>query len=188
MTIILEIAAVIILLICLGFIAYWAVAVIKGDAVFRLEKSKRSELKVIDMGRNYVKFSYTLPIRNTGKQLGTIMDAFPRVYLPFEQYDKASVTAHLTDFDTPRDDDYWQAFILDPGKTKKFLITLDIKGKSENILRDLENLPEFAMDVIYQIVARSDYYYAKGRIVITREEVRNALYTYTEEAGNNGRA
>ena len=59
MMIILEIAAVIVLLICLGFLAYWAVAVIKGDAVFRLEKSKRSDLQVTDMGRNYVKLTYT---------------------------------------------------------------------------------------------------------------------------------
>ena len=116
-----------------------------------------------------------------GKQLGTIMDAFVRIYIPFEQYDKARVTGHLTDFDTPRDDDYWQAFILDPGKEKKFLITLDIEGKGESILRDLETFPEFGMDIIYQVVARSDYYYAKTRIVITREELQNALYEYTTE-------
>ena len=87
----------------------------------------------------------------SGKQLGTIMDAFVRVYLPFEQYDEAVVTAHLTDFDMPRPDDYWQAFILDPGKTKKFLITLEIKGKGDSILHDLETFPEMGMDVIYQV-------------------------------------
>ena len=81
----------------------------------------------------------------------------------------------------PRDDDYWQAFILDPGKEKKFLITLDIDGKGQSILQDLETFPEFGMDIIYQVVARSDYYYAKTRIVITREELQNALYEYTSE-------
>ena len=54
------------------------------------------------------------------------MDAFVRTYLPFEQYDEARITAHLTDNDVPRDDDYWQAYIVDPGKSKKFLITLEI--------------------------------------------------------------
>ena len=40
---------------------------------------------------------------------------------------------------------------------------------------------EFGMDIIYQVVARSDYYYAKTRVVITREELQNALYEYTTE-------
>lgn len=181
MLLIVKILAVIVLIICLGFIAYWAVAVIKGDAVFRMEKSKKTPLKVVSMDMHHVRLQYTIPIKNVGKQLGTIMDAFVRIYLPFEQYDKARVTGHLTDFDVPRDDDYWQAFILDPGKEKRFLITLDIEGKGASILHDLEDFPEFGMDIIYQIVARSDYYYAKTRIVIPKEELETALYEYTTE-------
>ena len=182
MLLLLKILAVIVLLICLGFIAYWAVAVIKGDCVLRMQKSKKTALKVVSMDRHHVSLTFTIPIKNVGKQLGTIMDAFVRIYLPFEQYDQAKVTGHLTDFDVPRDDDYWQAFILEPGKEKKFLITLDIEGKGDGILRDLDELPEFGMDIIYQVVARSDYYYAKNRVVITKEEMRNALYEYTTEA------
>ena len=128
MLLITKILAVIILLICLGFIAYWAIAIIKGDCVLKVMKSKRTPFHVESMDMKSVTLSCTLPIKNVGKQLGTIMDAFVRVYLPFEQYDEAVVTAHLTDFDMPRPDDYWQAFILDPGKTKKFLITLEIKA------------------------------------------------------------
>lgn len=138
MLLLLKIAAVIVLIICLGFIAYWAVAVIKGDCVLRMLKSKRTPLHVESMDRKHVTLSFTIPIKNVGKQLGTIMDAFVRIYLPFEQYDNARVTGHLTDFDVPRDDDYWQAFILDPGKEKKFLITLDIDGKGQSILQDLK--------------------------------------------------
>lgn len=179
MLLITKILAVIILLICLGFIAYWAIAIIKGDCVLKVMKSKRTPFHVESMDMKSVTLSCTLPIKNVGKQLGTIMDAFVRVYLPFEQYDEAVVTAHLTDFDMPRPDDYWQAFILDPGKTKKFLITLEIKGDS--ILHDLETFPEMGMDVIYQVVARSDYYYAKSRIVLSKEELRNALYEYKTE-------
>ena len=181
MLLLVKIAAVIVLIICLGFIAYWAVAVIKGDCVLRMQKSKRTPLKVESMDMRHVRLSFTIPIKNVGKQLGTIMDAFVRIYIPFEQYDKARVTGHLTDFDVPRHDDYWQAFILDPGKEKKFLITLDIDGKGQSILQDRETFPAFGMDIIYQVVARSDYYYAKTRVVITREELQNALYEYTTE-------
>ena len=111
MLLLLKIVAVIVLIICLGFIAYWAVAVIKGDCVLRMLKSKRTPLHVESMDMRHVKLSFTIPIKNVGKQLGTIMDAFVRIYIPLEQYDKAKVTGHLTDFDVPRPDDYWQAFL-----------------------------------------------------------------------------
>ena len=107
MLLLVKIAAVIVLIICLGFIAYWAVAVIKGDCVLRMLKSKRTPLKAESMDMRHVRLSFTIPIKNVGKQLGTIMDAFVRIYIPFEQYDKARVTGHLTDFDVPRHDDYW---------------------------------------------------------------------------------
>ena len=102
-----------------------------------------------------------------------------RTYLPYEQYDKAVVSATLTAADDPRDDNYWQAFIMEIRKPKVFLIKIKLDGKSGNILRDLEDFPDMAMDVIYQVVARSDYYYDKTRIVLTSEDLQTALYQYT---------
>lgn len=180
---VMEILAVILLLICLGFIAYWAVALIKGDCRFRVLKSRMTPFKVEAMDMNSVTLSYTIPIKNTGRQGGTIMDAFVRTYLPFEQYDNARVAAHLTDADTPRDDDYWQAYIVTPGTMKSFLISIVITGRHGNILRDLEDFPDMPMDILYQIVGRSDYYYAKTRVMLTRDELQSAVYQYTQEAG-----
>ena len=164
---ILKIIGICIFLVCLGFLAYWGMALLKGDCSLRMLKGKMTPLKVEDMDRESVVLSFTIPIVNTGRQIGTIMDAFVRTYLPFEQYDKASVTATLTAADTPRDDGYWQAFIM------------EIKGKSGNILRDMEDFPDMPMDIIYQVVARSDYYYAKTRVTLTSEDLRTALYQYT---------
>ena len=168
---ILKIIGICIFLVCLGFLAYWGMALLKGDCSLRMLKGKMTPLKVEDMDRESVVLSFTIPIVNTGRQIGTIMDAFVRTYLPFEQYDKASVTATLTAADTPRDDEI--------RKPKVFLIKLAIKGKSGNILRDLEDFPDMPMDIIYQVVARSDYYYAKTRVTLTSEDLRTALYQYT---------
>ena len=79
MLLITKILAVIIFLICLGFIAYWAIAIIKGDCVLKVMKSKRTPFHVESMDMKSVTLSCTLPIKNVGKQLGTIMDAFVRV-------------------------------------------------------------------------------------------------------------
>lgn len=176
---ILGIIGICIFLVCLGFLAYWGMALLKGDCSLRILKGKMTPLKVEDIDRESVVLSFTIPIVNTGRQIGTIMDAFVRTYLPFEQYDKARVTAILTAADAPRDDGYWQAFIMEIRKPKVFLIKLEIKGKSENILRDLEDFPDMPMDIIYQVVARSDYYYAKTRVTLTSKDLRNVLYQYT---------
>ena len=153
---ILKIIGICIFLVCLGFLAYWGMALLKGDCSLRMLKGKMTPLKVEDMDRESVVLSFTIPIVNTGRQIGTIMDAFVRTYLP-----------------------YWQAFIMEIRKPKVFLIKLEIKGKSGNILRDLEDFPDMPMDIIYQVVARSDYYYAKTRVTLTSEDLRTALYQYT---------
>lgn len=168
-----------IFLVCLGFVVYWTIAFIKGDCHLKVLKTKMSPLQVEKMEMGSVTLSYTLPIINVGKQIGTIMDAFVRTYLPYEQYDGATVSATLTAADEPRDDNYWQAFIMQIRKPKVFLIRIKLDGKSGNILRDLEDFPDMAMDVIYQVVARSDYYYDKTRIVLTSEDLQTALYQYT---------
>lgn len=95
-------------------------ALLKGDCSLRMLKGKMTPLKVEDMDRESVVLSFAIPIVNTGRQIGTIMDAFVRTYLPFEQYDKASVTATLTAADTPRDDGYWQALSWKFGNRKCF--------------------------------------------------------------------
>ena len=92
---------------------------------------------------------------------------------------RVAVTLALSYCSKARDDGYWQAFIMEIQKPKVFLIKLAIKGKSGNILRDLEDFPDMPMDIIYQVVARSDYYYAKTRVTLTSEDLRTALYQYT---------
>ena len=181
MIIILKILMTLIFLICLGFIAYWTMVWIKGDCRLRVLKGKMSPFRVENMGMNDVTLTFTLPIVNTGKQIGTIMDAFVRTYLPFEQYDKAKVEATLTAEDAPRDDGYWQAFIMERNTPKVFLVKLKLTGTSGHILHDLEDFPDMAMDIIYQVVARSDYYYDKTRVILTKEELRTALCEYTAE-------
>lgn len=83
MIIILKILMALIFLICLGFIAYWTMVWIKGDCRLRVLKGKMSPFRVENMGMNDVTLTFTLPLVNTGKQIGTIMDAFVRTYLPF---------------------------------------------------------------------------------------------------------
>lgn len=171
--------AVIILLICLGFIAYWLIAAKQGNCDFRVLKGKKSAYKADFLDLRRAVLTCTVPVKNEGRQNGTIMDAFVRPYLPQEQYDKAEVRALLMDTKRPRDDDYWEALIVEPGKSVELQVKLIFTAKSGNILSDLETFPDMAMDIILQTVGRSDWRYEKSRIHLTKEELRNALYTHT---------
>ncbi len=176
-----KIIAGIVLLICLGFIAYWAAEKIQGDCLFRIIKRRREPFKVTFMDISHVELVSTLPIQNRGRQGGTLMDVFCRAYLPREQYDRARVTAALTASDAPRDDNYWESCIVPEGEQKEIMIILRLDSKSGNILRDLETFPDMPIDIIYQTVGRSDWYYAKDRVWLTAEELKNALYKHAAE-------
>ncbi len=179
-----KVLAILIALVCLGFLGYWFVAWRQGDCDFRLLRGKKSPFRVVFIDMKRVVLTCTVPVKNVGRQNGTIMDAFVRAYLPEEQYNKASVQAILYDTNRPREDNYWEALIVEPGKTVEFTLKLTLVSKSGNILRDLEEFPDMALDVIYQIVGRSDWIYEKGRIHLTAEELRDALY----ENRNGGNA
>ena len=144
LSVIINITAAVILLVCLGFIAYWLVAAKQGDCEFRLLKGKKTPFKVDSMDSRRAELSCTVPIKNVGRQNGTIMDAFARPYMPQEQ----------------------------------------LEAKEGGILKALEEFPDMPLDVIYQTVGRSDWAYEKGRIWLTEDELREALYEYT--AGHRG--
>lgn len=183
-----KIIAGLILLMCLGFLAYWFIAWKQGNCAFVLQKGKRSPYTVDFMDLTHAVLTCTVPIRNEGKQNGTIMDAFVRPYMPEEQYDKVSVRALLMDTARPREDDYWEALIVEPKRTVELRVKIFLTAKGGSILQDLEHFPDMAMDVIYQVVGRSDWAYEKGRIYLTQDELRDALYDYTAGVREHGRA
>ncbi len=184
LSVIINITAAVILLVCLGFIAYWLVAAKQGDCEFRLLKGKKTPFKVDSMDSRRAELSCTVPIKNVGRQNGTIMDAFARPYMPQEQYDRVNVRALLMDMARPRTDDYWEALIVERGRTVELRVQLTLEAKEGGILKALEEFPDMPLDVIYQTVGRSDWAYEKGRIWLTEDELREALYEYT--AGHRG--
>ncbi len=183
-----QIIAGLILLACLGFLAYWFIAWKQGNCAFVLLKGKRSPWTVERMDRTHAVLTCTVPVKNAGKQNGTLMDAFVRPYLPEEQYDRAGVRAILMDTARPREDDYWEALIVEPGKTVELRVKLTLTAKTGSILQDLEHFPDLPMDIIWQAVGRSDWAYEKARIRLEQDDLRDALYNYTAGGMEHGRA
>lgn len=150
-------------------------AVIQGDADFRFAVKKRTPLVMEYQDRTKAVFYTDIPYKNVGKQLGTIMDCFPRPQLPCELYDACRVHAWLTNSNRERTDGYWEAYIVDVGAKGYIRLRLEFMTDNGSIEQALATFPDMPVDIIYQGVSRSEWYLSKVRTTITGKEVRQAL-------------
>ena len=165
-------------LVCLALVGFWYFSLRQGDCDFKLLTAKKTSFRVEKMDQRTAILSCTVPIKNVGRQGGTIIDCFPRLYLPSEQYEAAKARGLLFDAERVREDEYWEALIVYAGKSVDVRVKLILTATTGNILRDLETFPDMPIDIIFQTVGRSDWEYRKGRIWLEADELRNALYEY----------
>ena len=63
----------------------------QGDAEMRLLTKKRTDAVKVSEAGDRLDFQLEVPFDNIGKQEGTILDTYMRIYLPQEQYDDVFV-------------------------------------------------------------------------------------------------
>ena len=97
---------VILIVICLTklFLAYLGIEDIRVDASSPVELESKDE--------NSLVLSKKLRFYNEGKQCATIMDAICRSQLPYEQYDGIEVRPKAEREGEVREDDYFEAVII----------------------------------------------------------------------------
>lgn len=147
----------------------------QGNEHVKLLTKRRSDLILEDKDFSHASFALDIPFVNTGKQYGTIMDLFPRHLLPEEQFDACKLeswTRHVERGN--RQDGYFESWIVKPGKGGTVRLYLTLTGKSGNIDRDIEGIPDFNVDIYYQVVGRTDYRITKQRIRLTHDEIMKA--------------
>jgi len=147
----------------------------QGDAQFVIGCRKRESFVLKEISQDRAVFETHLPFHNKGRQGGTIMDFYPRTLLPREQYDKCIVHSQLANVAAERDDGYWESVIINPGKGGKIRVSVELISKAGNIREDLKTFPDMPIDLVYQVVARSEWYIHKDRITLTAGEVAHEL-------------
>ncbi len=147
----------------------------QGNENVKLITKRRSELKLESKDFSSATFVLDIPFGNSGKQYGTIMDLFPRHLLPQEQFDDCKVETWTTHVERgERHDGYFESWIVKPGKGGTARMRLILTGKSGNIDRDIQDIPDFNIDIYYQVVGRTDYRITKQRIRLTHDEIMKA--------------
>lgn len=147
----------------------------QGDARFVIDARHRKPFEMKEITQNRAVFETEVPIHNAGRQLGTIMDFYPRTLLPREQYDKVTVQSELANKAAERDDNYWESVIFNPRDRGMIRVTITLTSKEGNIREDLKTFPDMPIDLVYQVVSRSEWYIHKVRITLKATEVQHAL-------------
>ena len=149
------------------------------------KKEEMTPFSVVERTPERLVIGATMPVKNEGAQCGVIMDAILRVQLPYEQYDGVLVRGKVELEGTPREDDYFEAMIIEKDKRSNFVLKLSIEGRKGNTLEEaIAHMPDFRMDLIYQEAGRIPAHYSKVMMKITAAEIAAlAGVTRIEEGG-----
>lgn len=145
----------------------------KADPVFYADR--RTEFAATEFGQSSMSVACEMPYMNTGKQLCTIMDCYPRVLLPEEQFSGVKITGRVERIDARRNDGYFEAVLVYPQTGGTLIVTLDLEVQNDDVRKTLMAMPDVNVDVVYQIVDRHSLYINKVRIVLTANEVKRAI-------------
>ena len=166
---------ILLLLVILVVAAVWLFIAKQGDAEFAFLVDQRTPWVVEEIHEDSVTFSVKIPFINRGSQDGTIMDAYTRHLLPFEQYNAVEVYSRLTNEELFRSDGYWEAVIIPQHTGGTAIATVRLTAKEGSIDQALADMVDMAVDVVYQIVARSPWYISKNRLLFNADEARLAF-------------
>lgn len=149
------------------------------------KKEEVTPFSVVERTEDRLVIAATIPFANEGKQCGVIMDAILRVQLPYEQYDGAVVRGKVEVAGVVREDDYFEAMLIEKKKRANFVLKLSIEGRKGNSLEEaIAHLPDFRMDLIYQEAGRLPAHYSKIILKIKAAEIAALTgVTLAEEGG-----
>lgn len=159
--------------------AIWLFMTMQGDAEFEFIAAQRTDFMLTEISEDKAVFACKVPFINKGRQDGTIMDAYPRHLLPYEQFDAVDVNSRLELETAQRTDNYFEAMIIPKGTGGAVIVTITFTAKEGSIKEALAKMydmnVEMPIDIVYQVVSRTPWYITKNRIVMTPAEVKGAL-------------
>jgi len=170
---------VVIVIVILGV---WLFIAQQGDAEVKFLVDNRTAFTLTEVTKEQAVFSCQVPFVNKGPQDGTIMDCYPRHLLPQEQFDATELVSWIALVKSPRRDGYFEALIVPKTTGDTVEITLKFIAKNGDIRTSMADMVDFTLDIVYQIVARSEWYITKERMTVTATELIQALEVGTANA------
>jgi hypothetical protein len=168
-----SIIAVIIAVIVLGALVVALFIFMQGDAEMRLLTKERTQATKVSAEQERLDFQLELPFDNIGKQEGTILDAYMRIYLPQEQYADVLLRGKVNLADVPREDDYFEAVLVPAGTKRSFALRFEAYARNGKSLAEaLGNAPDVDVALFADCRGRRELYTVKEYFTLTAEELR----------------
>ena len=149
----------------------------QGDADFVFDTTSRSQLVLERETADEMVFAFNVPFRNRGSQQGTLMDVFVRPWIPKEQFSAAELTTKVTVASCPRSDGYWEATLFPNEKLEHDIAVIKLRFHSEggDIRHAMAQIVDLPLNIIYQVVARAEWYLSKTMLELPMEEFHAAM-------------
>ncbi|MDF2874076.1 MAG: hypothetical protein K0R22_759 [Sporomusa sp.] len=177
-----EFLAIVLILVLGAAVGIWLYIAKQGDAHFQFIVDQRTDFTLTEITQATATFSATVPFVNKGTQDGTLMDVFPRHFLPYEQFDAVDTRARLTLDSANRSDGYWEAYIVPFNTGGAIILTVEFTAKAGDIRDALKDMVDMPIDIVFQVVARSPWYIDKNRLIMTAGEIQKALAAGSQAA------
>lgn len=132
----------------------------------------RTPFKIVARDEKSVTLSTMIEFRNEGQQSAMIVDAICHPLLPFEQYDGISVRGKVEREGKPREDDYFEALVLEHQESVNLIETITLTARKNLTLEQaLSQMVDFPIELVYREVGRTPMHWSIARIVLTAEEL-----------------
>ena len=147
-----------------------------GNTNLAARVEKRTLFSVTEEAADRVTLAATFPFENSGAQCATIVDCVARPQLPYEQYDGIEVWGKIERADTPREDDYFEATLVDSQEVVPVRIVVRLTARHGMDIRTaLTHMVDLPIDIIYTQLGRRPWVLRKVRTVLTAEEIAAAV-------------
>ena len=132
----------------------------------------RTPFKIESRDEKSVTISTMIEFRNEGTQSAMIVDAICKPQLPFEQYDGMDVRGKAECEGKPREDDYFEALVLEHQDSVNLVATVTLTARKNMTLEEaLSHMVDFPIEIVYREVGRTPMHWSIARIVLTAEEL-----------------
>ena len=168
-----KIIAALFILGCLVVAIY---IMLQGDAELIFAKEKRTQAVVIGKTAERLDFAVELPYTNKGKEEGTILDAYLRIYLPQEQYGDVLLRGKVNLKDVPREDDYFEAVLVPANTGKTMVLKFEAYPKNgKSIQEAMAAIPDVDVALLADCRGRGALYTKKTILTLSAEEMRQLV-------------
>ena len=145
---------------------------VRGEEKVVPKLKSRSPFIIESRDENSITLSTTIEFRNEGKQSAMIVDAICKPQLPFEQYDGISVRGKAEREGKPREDDYFEALVLEHQQSVNLIAKVTLTARKNLSLEEaVSHMVDFPVEFIYREVGRNPMHFSIARIILTAEEL-----------------